>query len=255
MVNVELDLNKDADVRLDSKATVKFTGLLGQNYVNLDFGTGLPAAEGATLPVDEQPDFGSLMVKLDGVATGVQNLTKSFSGEQINNLLGPLTDFLKANSSNLSATIANIKVTTDRIKDGQGTVGRLINEDTLYVQAMGTVSNFQGATTQIGPIADQAHELLTNANVVIADVRAGKGTVGKLMVDETLYNEATGMMTNLHQIAAKMNHGEGTVGKLINDDSILRNAKLSLQKLDKATESLEDTGPLSVLGTMASSLF
>jgi len=28
-----------------------------------------------------------------------------------------------------------------------------------------------------------------------------------------------------------------------------------LQKLDKATDSLEDTGPLSVLGTMLSSFF
>ena len=35
----------------------------------------------------------------------------------------------------------------------------------------------------------------------------------------------------------------------------LRNIKVSMQKLDKATESLEDTGPLSVLGTMASTLF
>ena len=78
MVNVELDLNKDADVRLDSKASIKFTGLLGQNFVNLDFGTGVSAEEGATLNVTEQPDFGTLMVKLEDVATGVQNLTKSF---------------------------------------------------------------------------------------------------------------------------------------------------------------------------------
>jgi hypothetical protein len=35
----------------------------------------------------------------------------------------------------------------------------------------------------------------------------------------------------------------------------LKNLKLSMQKLDKATESLEDTGPLSVMGTMVSSLF
>jgi phospholipid/cholesterol/gamma-HCH transport system substrate-binding protein len=255
MVNVELDLNKDADVRLDSKASVKFTGLMGQNYVNLDFGSDVPAAEDATLPVGEQPDFGELMIKLENVAGGVENLTKSFSGERIDNLLGPITDFLKANSSNLSGTIANIKVTTDRIASGQGTVGKLINEDTLYVQAMDTVSNFHDATAHIGELSDEARELLTNANVVVAQVKAGHGTIGKLLQDDTLYTETTGSMTNLHQILYKMNHGEGSIGKLINDDSLIMNAKLSLQKLDKATESLEDTGPLSVLGTMASSLF
>ena len=46
------------------------------------------------------------------------------------------------------------------------------------------------------------------------------------------------------------------MGKLINDDNrTLKNVKLSLQKLDKATQSLEDTGPLSILGTMVNSLF
>ena len=62
-------------------------------------------------------------------------------------------------------------------------------------------------------------------------------------------------MTNLHQILIKINQGKGTVGQLINDDSTLKNLKLSMEKVDKATESLEDTGPLSVMGTMVSSLF
>ncbi|HWD18106.1 MAG TPA: MlaD family protein [Verrucomicrobiae bacterium] len=255
LVNVEMDLNRDADVRLDSKASVKFTGLLGQNFVNVDFGEGVPAAEGATLQVAEQPDFGQLMVKLENVASGVENLTKSFSGERIDNLLGPVTDFMKANSSNLTATIANVRLSTERIASGQGTVGKLINEDALYNTAMGTISNFQGISSQVTDVADQARELMTNANQVVAQVNAGHGTIGKLVHDEALYNETTGSMTNLHEILLKINHGQGSVGKLINDDSLLKNAKLSLQKLDKATESLEDTGPLSVLGTMASSLF
>jgi phospholipid/cholesterol/gamma-HCH transport system substrate-binding protein len=89
----------------------------------------------------------------------------------------------------------------------------------------------------------------------VLDAKAGQGTIGKLLTDQTLYLEATGSMTNLHEILLKINNGQGTVGQLINDPSLLKNAKLSLQKLDKATESLEDTGPLSILGTMASSLF
>ncbi len=104
-------------------------------------------------------------------------------------------------------------------------------------------------------MAADAHKLLTNANEVVLGVRGGQGTVGKLLTDDTLYREATGSMTNLHEILIKINRGQGTVGQLINDDSFLKNAKLSLQKLDKATESLEDTGPLSILGTMVSSLF
>jgi phospholipid/cholesterol/gamma-HCH transport system substrate-binding protein len=62
-------------------------------------------------------------------------------------------------------------------------------------------------------------------------------------------------MTNLKQILEKMNSGQGTVGKLINDQEFYKNAKLTLQKVDKATESLEDQGPLSVIGIIASGLF
>jgi len=83
------------------------------------------------------------------------------------------------------------------------------------------------------------------------DVSAGKGTIGKLLTDETLYRATTASMTNLESILIKVNQGQGTVGKLVNDQDFLKNAKLSLQKLDKAADGLEDTGPLSVIGIMA----
>ena len=39
-VKVTMKLDRDADVRTDSKATIKFTGLMGENFVALDFGSG-----------------------------------------------------------------------------------------------------------------------------------------------------------------------------------------------------------------------
>ncbi|MND01773.1 hypothetical protein D3C83_208930 [compost metagenome] len=62
-------------------------------------------------------------------------------------------------------------------------------------------------------------------------------------------------MTNLKEILQKINQGQGTVGKLINEPEFYKNAKLTLQKLDKATEGLEDQGPISVIGMIANSLF
>jgi len=62
-------------------------------------------------------------------------------------------------------------------------------------------------------------------------------------------------MTNLKEILQKINQGKGSVGTLVNDSSFLKNAQLSLQKLDKATEGLEDQGPLSVLGIAVQHLF
>src|SRR3954451_3004463 len=38
-VRVTMKLRRDAIVRTDSTATIKFTGLLGQNFVSVDFGS------------------------------------------------------------------------------------------------------------------------------------------------------------------------------------------------------------------------
>src|SRR5258707_534132 len=249
-VLVTMKLRKDIAVRTDSVASVKFTGLLGQNYVGLDFGTpGSPiAAPGTILSTSEQPDLSAMMAKLDNVASGVENLTKSFTGDKIDNLLGPFTDFLKANRVPLTAAIANFQAVSSQIAQGKGTVGKLIYDESLYNSAYGAVTNLEDTSTQLkATIAD--------ARKVIDQVNAGQGTVGKLLHDETLYRETTTSMTNLKEILQKINQGQGTIGKVVNDQELYKNAKLTLQKLDQATEGLEDQGPLSVLGTAVSKLF
>ena len=117
------------------------------------------------------------------------------------------------------------------------------------------MTNLQSATGDIKNLTGQADGMITQVRTIIDGINSGKGTLGKLTKDEALYVETTTAMTNLREILQKMNRGDGTVGKLINDDSFLKNAKLSLQKLDKATDGLEDQGPLSVLGLAIGSLF
>jgi phospholipid/cholesterol/gamma-HCH transport system substrate-binding protein len=249
-VEVLLRLNKDAPIKTDSKATIKFAGLLGQNYVSIDFGTaGAPRLEaGQTIATTEQPDLSAMMAKLDDVATGVQNLTKSFTGDKIDNLLGPFTDFMKQNNPKLTAIIGNMQSVSAQISEGKGTVGKLIYDDALYNSAYASISNLQDTATDIKAAVNKAQG-------VIDQVNAGQGTLGKLVKDDALYHETTASMTNLKEILQKINQGQGSVGKLVNDQEFYKNAKLSLQKIDKATESLEDTGPLSVVGTIVGKLF
>jgi phospholipid/cholesterol/gamma-HCH transport system substrate-binding protein len=249
-VQVTMKLRSNVIVRTDSTATIKFTGLLGQNFVSVDFGSpGSPrATEDALLKTVEQPDLSAVMQKIDNVASGVENLTKSFSGIKIDELLGPLTDFVSANKGPLTATISNIQAVSLQISSGKGTIGRLIADDSLYNAALATVTNLQD-------VSSEAKLTLADARQIIDQAKSGKGTVGKLLTDDKLYNEATATMTNAREILEKVNHGQGAIGKLINDQEFYRNAKLTLQKLDKATEGLEDQGPLSVLGIVVNNLF
>jgi phospholipid/cholesterol/gamma-HCH transport system substrate-binding protein len=249
-VEVAMKLQKTDGVKTDSKASIKFSGFLGQNFVSLTFGSPAAStvANDTVLTTFENPDLGEVMAKLDSVAGGIKNLTDSFSGDQIQNVLGPLTDILKENGPRISAILANAKTITTEVAEGRGSIGRLIKEDAFHSAAMATVTNLNQTATE-------AQVALADVRRILGKIEQGQGTIGKLTTDETLYREGTAALTNLREILQKMNQGQGSIGKLINDDSFYRNAKLSLQKLDKATESLEDQGPLTVLGIAVGKLF
>ena len=251
-VRVTMKVRKET-VKTDSIATIKFAGLLGQNFVSIDFGK--PSSgyikDDQLIESVEQPDLSAMMQKLDDVATGVENLTKSFTGVKIDKLVGPLIDVVEANKGSITATFSNLQSLTydlsTQVSEGKGTLGKLIRDETLYNSALATVSNLQGTAIEI-------KQTVADARKIVDQINAGEGTVGKLMKDETLYRETTASMTNLKEILQKINQGQGTVGKLVNDQEFYKNAKMSLQKLDKATEGLEDQGPLSVLGIVIQGL-
>ena len=242
-VKVTLKLHPDASVKTDSQAIIKFAGLMGQNFVSINFGSpGAPkAVDGSVIASEEQPDLSAIMAKLDKAAAGIEAFGHSFSGDKIDNILGPLTDFFKQNSGHIGGVISNVENVTSQIASGQGTVGKLIYQEVLYASALDTVTNLQDAVAQVRGVVD--------------GISNGKGTIGKLVTDEALYNSTEASMTNLNQILFKINSGEGTIGKLVNNQEFYKNAKVSLQKLDKAADSIEDTGPLSVIGIIAGRLF
>lgn len=256
-VKVTMKINRGKTIHTDSKAVIKFTGLLSENFVAIDFGTATaPKLEAdQTIMTAEQPDLSSLMAKLEGVADGIQGMTKNFSGDSFQNLLGPFTDFLKENNPRITAILGNVQNISGQIAEGKGTIGKLISDQALYNSALATVTNLESTSTDIRGLITQARGAVDQATNMIAQINAGQGTLGKLMHDEQLYSETTTAMTNLKEILQKVNRGEGSVGKLVNDDSLIRNAKLTLQKLDEATEGLEDQGPLSVLGMAIGKLF
>ena len=242
-VNIAMKIHPGVVVKTDSKASVRFTGLMGQNFVSITFGTpdAPKVVDGATLQIEEQPDLNAVMAKLNDAAEGIKRFGDAFSGDKLSNLVGPLVDFVKQNSGNIGGAISNIDNITAQIASGQGTVGKLIYSQGFYDSAMDTVSNLQGTVVSV--------------QSVVAGITNGQGTIGKLVTDDTLYNATTASMTNLNQILVKINQGQGTIGKLINEPEFYKNAKLTLQKVDKAADGLEDQGPLSVIGIMANNLF
>src|ERR1041384_2253852 len=172
-VRVTLKLRRHVMVRTDSTATIKFTGLMGQNFVARDFGSpSAPRArDGAVLTSAEQPDLSAMMAKLDNVATGVENLTKSFTGDKIDNLLGPFTDFLKANQKPLTTAISNMASVSSQVASGQGTFGKLIYDDSLYNAPYASVTNLQNTAADIKLALSDARGLIGDARSVMDQVK------------------------------------------------------------------------------------
>jgi phospholipid/cholesterol/gamma-HCH transport system substrate-binding protein len=256
IVSMKLNARDASRVKTDSRASIQFSGLMGQNFVSISFGSpGAPPIDPSrtgTLETDPQPDLSMLMSKLDDAASGIERLTQTIKPDTLQNLIGPLNDFLRDNSPRISLILSNTEVVTaqvaQQVSRGEGTVGKLIHDPALYDTALSAVSNLTSTAGNIDAT-------LADARGVIGQVNEGQGTLGMLLKDDTLYTETTAAMTNLHGILSKINVGQGSVGLLVNDEAFYRNIKVSLQKLDKAAESLEDQGPVSVLGIAVGSLF
>ncbi len=259
LVLVAMKIERNQPIRTTSKARVKFAGLMGQNFVELDFGSpdGLPIDQsvGGTLETVEQPDLSALMVRMENVAKGIEDVTKSINPAGLQDILGPVADFMRDNTGKLSTIFSNAQTISGQIAEGKGTLGLLVMDETLYRETVATVETLGKSTEKIDTLLADANEVMTSAKSTIADLNAGKGTLGLLMKDEGLYRESTTAMSNLKEIMQKINGGQGSIGKLVNEENFLSTLKLTLQKVEKATDSLEDQGPLSVIGLAVGSLF
>jgi phospholipid/cholesterol/gamma-HCH transport system substrate-binding protein len=70
---------------------------------------------------------------------------------------------------------------------------------------------------------DQAKEAITKGNSFIGDMRAGKGSLGKFVTDETLYNNLRDTSANFASASAKLNDNTTTAGKLFSDPKLYDN--------------------------------
>jgi phospholipid/cholesterol/gamma-HCH transport system substrate-binding protein len=102
-------------------------------------------------------------------------------------------------------------------------------------------SGFSGLTSSAEQTLDQANHLL-------ADVRAGRGSVGKLFTDQELYNELRRFANSASTVALYMKEGRGTLGRLNNDPAAYNELKASLEQLHQITQKIDaGEGPLGRL--------
>ena len=248
-VEVLLRVKPGTPVKTDSIATIKLTSLLGTNFVDLTFGS--PAAQisppGSLLQSSEPPDLNTMLVRLNDAAGDIQTLVR-----QVNEGLGKSIE-------PISSAFQSMDKIAKKIEKGEGTLGRLIADDSLYRDIRGMAANLNQVSDQIAKgqgtlgklLADDAlykdmRGLTADLRVstgslsrMMKDIESGKGSLGKLVKDDTLYNDTREAMTGIRNMSKRISEGQGTLGKLVNDETMYRDMQGAVASLNGIMKKVE----------------
>jgi phospholipid/cholesterol/gamma-HCH transport system substrate-binding protein len=233
------ELPANQRIRTDSRAQLGTLSLLAPDRtVNITPGTTL----GEPVPENFLLESTAANTIADLTASG-KDLT-----DQLNKLSVEITDIArKVNEgegslgrlvndegiyNNVNLAIRDTQELIRQIRTGQGTAGRLLNDPALYENLNNTVARLQG-------IAD--------------DLRAGRGTAGKLLTDDAVYDETratisearngiTRLNTSLDEInviIADVRAGRGSAGKLLTDEALYNDARAAIARFNTTAERVD----------------
>jgi len=266
----------------DAKAYIKSEGFLGEKYVEITPGTsGYPKMEpdgfveqGAP-PVDVEQllsQMGSIGNDIKGVTQPLENVMKTVDAKKVEKMIDNFNKFsgqLTGLTQDSKETIQSVKNAFSRLEEignkvekGEGTLGKLITDETIYQDAKETVETVKEAVESAKNAVDTLKDMSDK-------IERGEGTLGKLINDESIYQEvketvhsaketmksADEALQSVKGITEKVEKGEGTLGKLVTDDQMMKEAEKTMKKIQRAAEGFEEQTPVTVLGTILGLFF
>lgn len=103
-----------------------------------------------------------------------------------------------------------------------------------------------GSTPELDDIQQQASQtiavlqnILIKAEGIVEQVEAGKGTIGKLLVDEELYDRFLHITREVESLSASLNAGKGTIGRLLKDDDLYTDIRKTMSRMDQVIADLQ----------------
>lgn len=205
------------DIRTDSEAFVTTEGLLGEGVLEITRGIA-----GEILPGG-------------GVIRGGERPT------------------IKEVVYNAGVITENLQEIVTRINQGEGTIGKLVTDDTLYRRVDSITENVRTLTAQVSAgqgtvgklmMSDELYQKIDRiagrADTIVAELQAGKGTLGKLIYDPTIHDEASQFLTSGRRLFDDIEAGKGTLGKLATDDALYSSVRKTFENLQAVTGRLDE---------------
>jgi len=254
-VEAVLTIEPGVQIPVDAVASVEQSSLLGSNYLGVTFGTpgGPLLKDGEEIKTKPTVDMSEVISQLGTLGSKLEQVIgeigKSMgSGGEGGSIFQRIDKLVTDNGPKLTESISNLQDITAKIKNGEGTMGKLINDPKLHDELLAGVSEIKLA-------AADARTFMSDTKGIVADVKSGKGTLGLLLYDDATANSFKASVNNLKEVSAKLNSGQGTLGKLISDDSLYLSVQSTMKKADRALDGMGDSGPITAVGVVAGALF
>ncbi|HEV3216997.1 MAG TPA: MlaD family protein [Vicinamibacterales bacterium] len=217
-IEMTLVLRKDMRplVRTTSRATIGSVSLLGEGAVDI-------SASNTGSPI---PDWGYVIT-------------------------APPAPALSDVTTQASIGIGDLNAVLHDLRDGKGTVGKLMTDEQLYAElrqftaaARDVTQNLQRGKGTLGQLltnpesANQLQASLKNLTAITDKINKGQGSLGQLMNDPAFAKSLSGATANFESLSAKLNQGQGSAGKLVNDSALYDRLNAVTTQLEQLTTKL-----------------
>jgi phospholipid/cholesterol/gamma-HCH transport system substrate-binding protein len=107
--------------------------------------------------------------------------------------------------------------------------GEIATQDTTEIEDMLE----QGNTTLAA-----LRSILTRVENIVIQIEDGKGTIGKFLRDEALYNTLVGAADETKKLVSTFNNPNSTLGHLINEDDLYNDIRSTMAKVNQLVDGL-----------------
>jgi len=252
-----LTVKNNVKVPVDSRISVRTQGILGDKLLEIIPGNDpkMLSHGGRIQNVVEPPDF-------DQIFASVNVAAKNF-GDTMNEFKGIVSEKEK---ENIRKSIENFQEVSgdfkSLLKDNKSSITRVVSnvDETmsglkLLVKDVEAGKGTLGLLVKDETLYNDAKAAVSVLKTVSADIEQGKGTIGKLVKDESIYDEAKATIANVKDLTDGIKKGEGTLGRLAKDDSLFVETEKAAKKVQKAADGIQEMTPVTILGTIFGMFF
>ncbi|MBY0505714.1 MAG: MlaD family protein [Bryobacteraceae bacterium] len=89
-------------------------------------------------------------------------------------------------------------------------------------------------------LLESANSILAKIEGIVKQVETGQGTIGKLLVDETLYKKVLSITAEIDRLTKAVNSGNGLIGKMVYDDALYTDLRKTLTRVDTLVADVQE---------------